>query len=213
MNDHDDSPVRLVCFDLGGVLVRIARDWTEACSRAGVQPAGGADDAWARHQALMLRYETGELDEAGYLREVPACQVGMSNDHLTRVFDAWLLGLYPGVPELLDELRARGLRTACLSNTNERHYRTLFRTPEFAPLTKLDHLFASYEIRVMKPDERAYRHVERATGAAGGQVLFFDDKQENVKAARAIGWRAETIDPAADPVHQIRQFLAAHGAA
>src|SRR5688572_14461546 len=30
------TSVRLVCFDLGGVLVRIARGWDDACRRAGV---------------------------------------------------------------------------------------------------------------------------------------------------------------------------------
>src|SRR5688500_12382068 len=138
---HD---VRLVCFDLGGVLVRIARNWVDACERAGVSLATDDPAAWGKHQQLLLRYETGELDESGYLRELPDCLPGVSVESVNRAFDAWLLGLYPGADELIAELKRRGIRTACLSNTNERHWRTIIRTdPQYAALAKLDHLFAS----------------------------------------------------------------------
>lgn len=212
MNTPAGGAVRLVCFDLGGVLVRIVRNWVEACDRAGVRLGAGDPSAWRRHEALLRRYETGELDEAGYRRELPACLPGVSLDDVDRGFDAWLLGMYPGAAELIDELKSRGLRTACLSNTNERHWRTLTRTnPRYAALGRLDHLVASHEIGVMKPDERAYRRVEAASGFRGTQVLFFDDKPENVEAARAAGWRAEVVDRVEEPVAQIRQHLAAHG--
>ena len=99
------TSIRLVCFDLGGVLVRIARGWDDACRRAGVALPHAAEDAWARHHELMLRYETGELDEAGYLGEAPGViGGGVGTDAIVRVFDAWLLGMYPGATELIDEL-------------------------------------------------------------------------------------------------------------
>ena len=44
----------------------------------------------------------------------------------------------------------------------------------------------------------------------GTQILFFDDKPENVEAARAAGWRAERVDQVDEPVGQMRDFLARH---
>jgi HAD superfamily hydrolase (TIGR01509 family) len=205
------SPVRLVCFDLGGVLVRIVRTWTDACRRAGVTLAPDPA-AWRRHEALLLRYETGEFDDAGYLRELPACLPGVSPEHIHSVFDAWLVGMYPDAAELLAELKQRGVKTGCLSNTNDRHWRTIMRADsEYAPLAELDYRFASHELGVMKPAERAYRLVEERTGLKGEQVLFFDDKPENVAAARAVGWRAEVIDRVDDAAAQLREYLHAHG--
>jgi putative hydrolase of the HAD superfamily len=204
--------VRLVVFDLGGVLVRIARNWVDACERAGVSLAADDPAAWGKHQQLLLRYESGELDESGYLRELPGCLPGVSVESVNRAFDAWLLGMYPGAAELIAELKRHGIATACLSNTNERHWRTIIQTdPQYTALAKLDHLFASHEMRVMKPNERAYRRVEESTGVRGGQILFFDDKEENVQAARAVGWRAERVDHFEQPVGQIRMYLTAHG--
>jgi glucose-1-phosphatase len=205
------SPVRLVCFDLGGVLVRIARDWPDACRRAGVQLEIDPS-LWERHHELSLRYETGEFDEAGYLRELPACVPGVPAEHVRRIFDAWLLGLYPGAADLLRDLKRRGLTTACLSNTNDRHWRTVMREdPQYRPLAELDYCLASHELGVMKPAEQIYRLAERRMGFKGEQVLFFDDKRENVEAARSVGWQSEVVDRADDAISQVREYLVAHG--
>ena len=43
-------------------------------------------------------------------------------------------------------------------------------------------------------------------------TVFFDDVEENVKAAMRRGWRAEWIDPELnDPMRQIREGLRRHG--
>ncbi len=44
-------------------------------------------------------------------------------------------------------------------------------------------------------------------------MLFFDDAEENVRAARAVGWRAERIDPAGDTARQMTGALAEHDVA
>jgi putative hydrolase of the HAD superfamily len=206
------TSVKLVCFDLGGVLVRLARGWDDACRRAGVELPHHDAAIWSRHHELMLRYETGDVDEAGYLAEAPAIFGGsVGVDAIRRVFDCWTLEMYPGAAELLDELKSNGVTTACLSNTNARHWDLLTSLPRYAALQRLDHRLASHELRVMKPNEQAYRRVESATGFWGDQVLFFDDRPENVDGARAVRWKAELIDRADDAIPQIREYLTAHG--
>lgn len=203
--------VRLVCFDLGGVLVRICHGWADASARAGVDLAKTPPAAWERHHALMLRYETGEIDEAGYVAALPDCAIGAPTEHVLRIFDAWLLGMYPGAAELLADLKRRPVQTACLSNTNQRHWRTFMSESQYDPLASLNHRFLSYEIGVMKPNERAFRRVEEMTGHRGGEILFFDDKPENVEAARRAGWTADLIDRVDDAASQVRERLMSHG--
>jgi len=48
---------------------------------------------------------------------------------------------------------------------------------------------------------------------AGGEIPLFDDAEESVRAARAVGWRAERIDPAGDTARQMTEALAEHGVA
>ena len=104
------------------------------------------------------------------------------------------------------------MKTACLSNTNEHHWGLLSdrKHPAFFPLAELDHQFASHLIRARKPDEAIYEHLEKEAGVSGPEILFFDDVEENVRAARKRGWDAEWIDPELNnPMRQIREALRA----
>ncbi|MHC4209998.1 MAG: HAD-IA family hydrolase, partial [Planctomycetota bacterium] len=62
-------------------------------------------------------------------------------------------------------------------------------------------------------DPKIYERLEQQLGYNGGQIIFFDDKIENVEGARAAGWHGEIIDPAASPAAQIAEALRAHGVA
>ena len=107
------------------------------------------------------------------------------------ISEAFVFGPYPGAVELLHELSAAGIRTACLSNTNEHHWSMLSTIGHRAwlPLDRFDHRFASHLIRARKPDEEIYSHVEDHTGMLGHAMLFFDDLPENVAAAKRRGWK------------------------
>ncbi len=37
MSDMLEKRIRLVCFDLGGVVIRICRTWAEGCAAAGLE--------------------------------------------------------------------------------------------------------------------------------------------------------------------------------
>ena len=204
-------PIHLVVFDLGNVLVRLVTGWEDACRFAGVDPIGTGN--FQRHHALVCAFELGQTPEHEYLRGAAECFPALAPGQFESIFDAWLRGPYPRLPEMLTALKSRRIRTACLSNTNARHWRIALDPagPYSAHLALIDHLFASHLIGAAKPDPAAYRHVEQVTGVAAPNILFFDDREENVTAAREAGWRAEKIDPAQDGVEQAAAHLRAAG--
>ncbi len=204
--------VGLVVFDLGGVLVRVAESWEQALSRAGVEAGAellgrlGAAD-WP---PLIASYETGRLSPGAFAARVSEL-AGLGPAEVARVMDAWLIGPYEGVRELVDELAGAAAATACLSNTNARHWALMTgRSHASLPLGRLDHRFASHELGVLKPDDAAYEAVERGTGVPAGEILFFDDRDVNVAAARRRGWQGVLVDPG-DPVAAIRAELVSRG--
>ncbi|HEX4793417.1 MAG TPA: HAD family phosphatase [Humisphaera sp.] len=208
----DDPSIRLVCFDLGRVLVRICDDWQQACGIAAVPfPAVLADRAVReRFQELTALGDVGKLGFDEFLQS--ASQIlSLPADQIRAAQEAYLRPAYTGSIELLDQLSARGIKTACLSNTSENHWRIMSDPghTSHVPLHKLDYQFASHLVGHRKPDAAIYEHVERTTGFAGEQILFFDDVIENVQAATRRGWHAHRIDPAPDdPIPQIRAVLA-----
>lgn len=208
----NNKPIQLVCFDLGGVLIRICGGWVEACSRAGIAvPPAIADKAVAaRVVAVSHEHERGRIDDASYAAGV-AGVLGISDDDVLAVSRAWLKGPYAGAHEVVDDLRRAGRRTACLSNTNALHWSMMSgEGGNQLPLTKLDHRFTSFETGWMKPEASLYAHVEQGAGVAPDTILFFDDNTDNCRAAAARGWRVRQIDPAGDTIAQVRRTLREH---
>lgn len=206
------SPVQLVVFDLGGVLVRICRGWGEAFARAGIAEEASLlseDTATARHQINRL-FETGEIDESAMFEGISALTRQCTAQHVCELLDAWLIEPYAGVEQMLERLTAAGVATACLSNTNPRHWRTMMHEPRYAMLRKLHHRIASHLIGVMKPDGGAYAAVEKQTGVKPENILYFDDFPANCEAAASRGWRVHQIDHAGDPAAQMLRYLRHH---
>src|SRR5687768_10435849 len=209
------TDVRLVVFGLGRVLVRICASGDHACTVArlpvNLPPREAAMKA-ALHEPTALM-ETGRIDTAEFCRRV-ARVFEVEPEHVGAILDCYLLGPYPGVTELIDELNGAGLVTACLSNTQTEHWKQMGDASNRAalPMGRLRHHFASHLLGLRKPDDAIYARVERDTGFAGPQVVFFDDMLENVEAARRRGWRAHHILRTRDePVAQMREHLAEHG--
>jgi putative hydrolase of the HAD superfamily len=124
--------------------------------------------------------------------------------------DKFLYRAFAGGAELVEELNARGVATACLSNTNASHWRIMNDPAEEAhfPLHRLTHRFASHLVRARKPDPAIYEHVERETGIAPPAIVFFDDVVENIEAAIKRGWKARRVDPKSEnPIPMIRSEL------
>jgi putative hydrolase of the HAD superfamily len=207
--------IELVCFDLGRVLVRICNDWRHACTVAGVTvpDAGFGAETGARLHSLVCEVEVGRIDHDGFCRGVSSL-VGLSPRDVSALSDAYTIGTYPGAVDLLDALRDSSVPTACLSNTNANHWRILGDPSSHCPFPfdRIDHAFASHLLRLRKPDEAIYAHVERTTGSQPSGIVFFDDVPENIAAAKTRGWMAYHVDPASDnPIPQIRATLRSHG--
>jgi len=212
------DPVRVVCFDWGGVIVRICRTWREAAERAGLPVHESIDrpDLDARRQAASFEHQLGRIDAPTFFARIAEATDGAySVPDVERIYRAWLIEEYAGVGEVIDCLCAHdAVRTGLLSNTNEVHCRRHLprngSPAEFPTIGRLHHRVFSHEVGLAKPDPAIYRAFEEECGVAGPRILFFDDLEANIEAARAIGWRAEQIDHAGDTAEQIERHLIAH---
>src|SRR5258708_2052505 len=89
--------------------------------------------------------------------------------------------------ELHAALRRKKIPTFIFSNTNEiavGHIRRSF--PFFS---ELDGYILSYQHGAMKPKAKLYEVVEEMTKRRGADILYLDDRPENVEAGAARGWR------------------------
>lgn len=215
MQNAPNPSIRMICFDLGRVLVRICDGWQHAAELAGLKlglPPRGQLFKGDLHDAVCAM-ETGAIDTDEFCR-LTAAALGAQPREVRSILDVYLIEPYEGVGELVEEINTAGYVTACLSNTNTEHWQQMFDPSDRCglPMDRMRHHFASHLVRLRKPDAAIYQHVEQATGFAADQIVFFDDMAENVAAAVERGWRAHQIlHESSNPVEQMRRHLAAHG--
>ena len=103
------------------------------------------------------------------------------------------------------QLRRRGFKTYIFSNTNDLAIEPVRRSFPF--FHEFDGYIFSYEIGGMKPQPEIYAAMETLCGRRGADLIYLDDRPENIAAGAARGWRAILHES----TNQTRQALAALG--
>ncbi len=194
-------------------MINIATGWESACRFAGVRYRPFELTAEKRTEFLRLEhaYEMGRIGTEEFTRGLlPIVNAHYTADEMAAVYLAVIQEELPGVHEIVAGLQAAGYRTACLSNTCALHWPVLTDPAIYPAIGRLDAHHASHLFGVRKPDEAIYRCFEQATGTAPAEILFFDDRPENVQAARDCGWHAAQIHRDRPSAEQIRETLFGH---
>jgi putative hydrolase of the HAD superfamily len=111
----------------------------------------------------------------------------------------------PPVVDVLQRLPGH-IRLVLGSNTNELHYR--FFRPMFENLfERFAALVLSFQIGCRKPEAEFYHHCLAACRAEAERVIFFDDREENIRGAAAVGIRAIQYKPTMDLASVIDQLV------
>lgn len=211
--------IRIVVFDLGGVVVRICRSIQEAGRLIGldIPDADITPDRRAERKAIHYQYERGRLTCDEFFVAIARTTGGKyTPDQFRAMHEVWITGEYPGVAALIDDLHARRIDTGILSNTNASHWAQMQHTPgpdgrptapKFPTPTKPRHKHASHLLGLAKPERAIYAEFARLTGYTPSDILFFDDLADNIRAAREAGWHAHQIDHEGDTAAQMRSVL------
>jgi len=203
------SSIRAVCFDIGGVLAHVALSWDAAMVAAGFK-AGPSYEIPLEVLGAFKLFQAGQLDIEAYLDEL-GDYLGLNAAAALRVHESILLRPTEGTLEIIEALNSKSVTTGCLSNTNTLHWSVLTDPARYPNVAALKIKAASQVIGHNKPAEEAYRAFESLTGAAGSQILFFEDGESNVAAAAALGWNAVLVDPQGDQAKTIRAALNSAG--
>jgi HAD superfamily hydrolase (TIGR01509 family) len=202
--------VKLVAFDIGGVIVRICRTWHDVFAITGIEPDAGLIDSAEWIKQVNVEFECGRISHDELIERAAGYADHCTPEQVAALVDAWLIEPYADVDGIIANLKSAAVHTACLSNTNERHWHLMTEAdPRFAHIPSLDTHIASHRVGVMKPDAGIYEALEAATDLRGDQIVFFDDLDANIAAARSRGWHAHEIDPHGHPAEQITAHLEA----
>lgn len=190
----DWHPIRHVVLDFGGVLYRIDHTAT-----ANAFADLGFDDflslyAHSGQSRLMDDLECGNITDQEFILTLQnRCRPGTSEQQVRDAWSAVLLELRPEVLPLLDHLANR-FDLLLFSNTNALHAehfeRQILQENGKGFARAFRQIIYSHRLGHRKPEQKAYREVERQFGLNPAQTLFIDDTLINVQGALKAGWTA-----------------------
>jgi len=180
----DASPIRLVIFDFDGTLSD-SGDWFLSVV-----------DELAR----KFRFRTVQPDEVDMLRNKSSRDViaflGISRwklpliaRHVRRLVgrNAHQIELFPGTPDLLEQIAATGVKIALVTSNAEANVRKIL-GPEHA--ARIDCFACGSSLFGKAPK---FRRVLKKMGVKPGEVLAVGDETRDIDAAREGGMRAGSV--------------------
>lgn len=197
------TPIRFVYFDLGNILVAFQREAAahNVASLFHTQPSAverAFADEVMHDTGLQNKLETGLVSEADFanaLRDAFPDPVNPVDDAMVMQAISDMFTPIESMKDVLSRVRQTGMPIGILSNTCHAHW-SWVNSQSYGVLEgPFDVVVVSYEARSMKPDRLIYDVAEKRaaelSGAKPEEILFIDDREENVLAAREFGWNAE----------------------
>lgn len=134
---------------------------------------------------LVRSFDRGDVSPAEFKERVcSALGLSLSYEAFYAIFND-VFTLIPENASILHRLKAAGLKSILLSNTDPERYGFLRRT--FPELQVFDGTVLSYEVKLLKPEPAVYLEALRRAGARPEECVFIDDMAVNIEAARALG--------------------------
>jgi len=191
LTESTGTSIRLILFDLGGVLVPLAPKYREDCF---AREFGINQD---RFQSFLKstvpeQFNTGKLDAVDFYRE--AQQYFGMNFRKSVFKGCWMKLIADFYPEnliLAGSLRDSGFRVGILSNTDPWHWEYI---RSLAPaFTDFDPVFTSFELGMQKPDSGIFSAICDDQQLHPAEILLIDDSAVNLEAARNSGWQVHHL--------------------
>jgi len=179
--------VKIVVFDYGGVicLVPSPEMRSELVRLSGLS----AEVLWDLDRKYRGEWDRGTYDGIGHYRFILAkAGVSLDDDTLARIvrvdIESWK-HLDPDTFRLMKDIKAAGLRLGILSNIPRDFPRSS--VPAFA---EADIAVYSCDLGIIKPEAGIYEKLMEKAGCLYEEIVFFDDKVDNVNKARELGIQA-----------------------
>ena len=197
--------MKMVCFDLGGVLLEILHTMEERLALCDGPRRGLSlpPEVIPGLTEINEAYQRGTYDWAeARTHLVEATEAyGFSAQDWDAIEEGIIVGPKPDAEEVVRFCEERGYTLGILSNTCELHV-SQFESYRFFDAFPEKLRVYSHREKVLKPQVAAYRCFENVTGAQPSEILFFDDTLANIEAARSLGWTAFHV-PRGQPVFPV----------
>ncbi len=206
------SSVKTIIFDFGNVLFDLDFKGCYQNFKNLLNIEWEDNDVPAIIQSANDRLERGEINEETFIWQFQQINNKANPRDILKAWNSLLVGFPKERFSLLESLR-KDYQLVLLSNINSIHeayihqyFASNFNLLDFEE-RYFDFVFYSHHIGMRKPEERIYEHVTQSIGAHKEEILFIDDNEANILAAKKFGWQAVLHDPTSDIVFNVYKYL------
>lgn len=187
------TKIKYCVWDMGGVLYEWnAKPFYDWC----FQNTQNADEMKKNIDNLDFDiHMSGLEDETAFAKRVCDCyHIQYKNGIEKEIEKAMLDGdgpIFEVSKEVMKSLIEQGVENALLSNT----FPCFNNSWRIDNLMKPENRFFSFDLGLVKPDLKIYEKVREKLGIKFEEMIFIDDKIQNVEAAKSLGIHGIVFNP------------------
>ena len=204
--------IKNVIFDIGHVLIDFS--WRDCMIKCGIKE----EDMEKIAMATVKSPYWSELDR-GVMTDDEILSKFIENapefEKEIRVFFkevTWSMPPFDYSKGWLHSVKERGYNVYILSNFSDYNFNTL--KPGYTFLEEADGMVVSYEVKFVKPEREIYEILLDKYSLKADECVFIDDREDNIEAARALGFYGivfKSFDDANEKLDLLLKKEGAHG--
>ena len=197
---------KVIIFDLGNTVFNIDFDkaleyWANV---SGVSLDNIRDKYYYDEQQKI--FETGAISEALFADHInKMLNLKLSFEDYEIGWNRIFLDYVENVEQVILQLKGK-YTLAILSNTNLTHQK-YWSKKYHSVLQHFDRCFLSNEMGLIKPDPKIYQAVSDKLNIPFEEMIFIDDKEENIKAAEHLGITGILIKTPQQAFMQLKGYI------
>lgn len=199
------SNIKIVFFDLGGVVYNFTRGFAKL-SKDIDRPQTDVENAYLKHGSLAGRGKISiQQFWMNFREELNLLDDSSINDY----FMYWINTFSPitDTHSLIHELSQR-YTLGIITNTELGVFEAVVNRG-LVPDVDFSLVVKSCDVGFLKPEKEIYTFAQDNVNYEANQILFIDDKSENIEAAISLGWHGIVFDEkyAQRSVQKIKDYL------
>jgi FMN phosphatase YigB (HAD superfamily) len=196
--------IKFIYFDFGAVLVNYDEVFKKVCTDFGLD----RDEFKSFYNDFVLDMDVGKESVFGFWKKSVE-KFGLKNALEYNLAKSWVSDykIIQPVFEMIHSLEGK-VDMGIISNIHADVWWAAFED-NWVPKIKYKEILLSSDLGVIKPSRDIYEIAQEKANVKAEEILFIDDKEENLFEPKQMGWKTVLFDQnkAIDGVNKIMELL------
>jgi glucose-1-phosphatase len=195
---------KIVIFDLGGVILKFTH--MTICEKLANISNHLPEEVFniIFLSGIEKDYDEGKITSKDFIENISKkLKISISPKRFRAIW-ADIFSDNEPVYDVIRKLKKKNYIIYMLSNTNRMHFGLVKR--KFRIVDNFDKFILSYKIGERKPAPAMFMEAIKISGKEPGNLIFIDDREENIEGAKALGIKTILYHPKLDLPEELKKY-------